>query len=124
MNQDPPHDLDAIRTRLRDFVAARQWESIHSPKNLAMALTGEAGELVALFQWLSDDEIRKTLPKEDFRRQVSDELADVLIYLIRLADVCQIDLLMEAWAKIDRNEERYPVELARGNPAKYTAYSS
>jgi dCTP diphosphatase len=84
-----------------------------------MAIAGETGELVAELQWKTDAEIVAALKDDDFTSQLGGEMADVLIYLVRLADVCQIDLVAAAHAKVDLNEARYPVEAARGTAAKY-----
>lgn len=112
-------DVEALKERLRQFAADREWEQFHSPKNLAMALAGEAGELVAELQWLGDAQIDAQLRHGALRDRLSDEVADVLLYLVRFADVCGIDLLAAADAKVRRNELRYPADLARGRSAKY-----
>lgn len=96
-----------LAERLRDFAARRDWEGYHTPKNLAMALCGEAGELIELFQWLTPEESDAIM--EERATEVEDELADVFIYLVRLADVLGVDLIKAAHAKIDRNERRFPV---------------
>ncbi|GAA4862730.1 nucleotide pyrophosphohydrolase [Saccharopolyspora cebuensis] len=101
-------DLDGLAHRLRDFAAARDWEQHHSPKNLVMALGGEVGELTALFQWLTEQESATAAHDPRLGPQVRDELADVLIYLVRLADRLDVDLLAEAEAKVQRNETRFP----------------
>lgn len=100
--------LDDLTQRLRDFAAARDWEPFHTPKNLTMALSGEVGELIALFQWLTPEEAAnwRADPAQEFN--VQDEIADVMLYLVRLADVLGIDLLEAANAKVDRNEKRFP----------------
>ncbi|MBB4687053.1 nucleotide pyrophosphohydrolase [Amycolatopsis jiangsuensis] len=100
--------LDDLTRRLREFAAARDWEPFHTPKNLTMALSGEVGELTALFQWLTPEESTRwrTDPAQEFN--VEDEIADVTLYLLRLADVLGIDLLAAANAKVDRNEKRFP----------------
>lgn len=103
MNEDR---LDALARRLREFSAARQWERYHSPKNLAMALAGETGELVAELQWLTEDQSRA--PDAERLQRIRDEAADVFIYLARLADALGIDLIDAAHAKMDRNEQRFP----------------
>ncbi|PXY34909.1 nucleotide pyrophosphohydrolase [Prauserella sp. PE36] len=100
--------LDDLNHRLREFAAARDWEPFHTPKNLVMALSGEVGELTALFQWLTPEESVKALDDPQLKADVLDELADVLLYLTRLADVLGVDLLDAANAKIDRNELRFP----------------
>ena len=106
---------------LREFAEARDWEQYHSPKNLSMALTAEAGELLELFQWLTEDESRKLSRAK--RSQVRDELGDVLIYLTRLADQLGIDPVEAAFDKIKKNAVKYPVTKAKGNARKYTEFS-
>jgi dCTP diphosphatase len=112
--------LDEHTDELRSFAHQRDWEQFHTPKNLAMALAGEAGELIAELQWMNDAEITSGLEGEQLRHRLSDEAADVLLYLLRLCDVTGIDLLGAARAKIMRNEQRYPADLARGRATKYT----
>jgi dCTP diphosphatase len=106
--------------RLRAFAAARDWDQFHSPKNLAMALTSEAGELAAEFQWLTEDESRSPSPEQ--LAQIRTECADVLIYLIRLADKLNIDLIAAAHEKIEENERKYPADKVRGSAKKYSDY--
>jgi dCTP diphosphatase len=111
-------EFESLRAQLRDFAAARDWEQFHSPKNLAMALSAEAGELLETFQWLTEDESRR-LPPEALAA-ASDEVADVLLYLVRLSDKLGIDPVAEAKRKLLANAEKYPVEKARGHARKYT----
>ncbi|HEX4332839.1 MAG TPA: nucleotide pyrophosphohydrolase [Usitatibacter sp.] len=111
-------DLEGLRLKLRDFAAARDWEQFHSPKNLAMALAGEAGELLEVFQWLSEDESKRLDAKA--RSAAADEIADVLLYLVRLADKLGLDPMAEAKRKLVENERRYPVDKARGSSKKST----
>ena len=101
-------DLDDLRHRLRAFAAARDWEQYHTPKNLVMALSGEVGELTALFQWLTPEQSAGATGDPELAPEVLDEIADVTIYLVRLADVLGVDLLSAAAAKIERNEHRFP----------------
>lgn len=103
-----------LQARLREFAAARDWEQFHDPKNLTMALAGEVGELIQHFQWLTRDESRDVLRNETTADEVRDELADVAIYLLRLADVLGVDLLEVAFDKIARNEDRYPADAVKG----------
>jgi len=112
--------MDVVATlqdRLREFAAQRDWERFHTPKNLSMALASEAGELLEVFQWVSDEESIR--PTEDDLRLAREELADIGIYLLRLADVLNIDLLEAIDTKMALNEEKYPVNLSRGNAMKY-----
>jgi len=113
-------DLEELRARVRAFVAERDWERFHSPKNLAMALSVEASELVELFQWLTEEESAQL---DDARRScVADELADVLWFLVRLSDRLDIDLLQAAGRKLASNAEKYPVDRVRGQAKKYSDY--
>jgi NTP pyrophosphatase (non-canonical NTP hydrolase) len=109
--------LRELRDELRAFAAERDWDQFHSPRNLATALAVEAAELLEPFQWLNDAQGRE-LPPET-RAAVEEELADVLLYLVRLADKLDVDLAAAARAKIVRNGEKYPVEKARGSSRKY-----
>lgn len=111
-------DLEAVRDALRRFAAERDWDQFHSPKNLASALVVEAGELLERFQWLTEEQSR-ALSAED-KETVAEEMADVFVYLIRLADKLDLDLLEVARDKIARNAQKYPVDKARGNAKKYT----
>ncbi len=100
--------LEDLRDRLHFFAAVREWDQFHTPINLAKSVSIEANELLELFQWTDR-------PKED----PAPEMADVLIYLIRMADVMGIDLVKAAWAKIVENEKKYPVEKCKGRSTKY-----
>jgi NTP pyrophosphatase (non-canonical NTP hydrolase) len=112
--------LRALQQRLAAFAAARDWEQFHSPKNLAMALSVEAAELVEEFQWLTEAQ-SKALDAERHER-VRLELADVFIYLLRLADRLDVDLMLAADDKMALNERRYPADRVRGDSRKYTEY--
>jgi dCTP diphosphatase len=110
--------LESVRDRLREFAAARDWNQFHSPKNLAIAISVEAGELLEQFQWLTDQQSIDLA--DDKLEKIEAELADVLLYLIRLADVLDVDLLAAANTKIDENAKKYPVDKSRGSAKKYT----
>ncbi len=110
--------LAALRDRLRAFVAERDWDQFHNPKNLAMALVAEAGELVEHFQWLTPEQADR-LPPETLA-EVEHEIADVLIFLVELADRLRIDPLAAAHRKIVANALKYPADKARGTSKKYT----
>ena len=109
--------LTRLRDALREFAAARDWEQFHSPRNLATALAVEAAELLEPFQWLTDVEAA-ALPAET-RAAVEQEMADVLLYLVRLADRLGVDLERAAFEKIELNAGKYPVEKSRGSSRKY-----
>lgn len=97
-----------VTQRLRGFAAARAWEPYHTPKNLVMALSGEVGELTSLFQWLTPEESDAWREDPALEAEVLDEIADVTLYLLQLADRLGVDLAAAAHAKIDRNELRFP----------------
>ncbi|MFI6501218.1 nucleotide pyrophosphohydrolase [Nonomuraea typhae] len=107
-------ELGDLAARMRAFAEARDWGQFHTPKNLAMALAGEVGELVAEFQWLRPDEDLDA----DARARVVAELGDVTGYLVRLADVLGVDLMAAAHAKLDQSEARYDVRTYRGSARK------
>lgn len=113
-----PASLEALRDALRRFAADRDWDQFHSPKNLAMALSVEVAELLEHFQWISEAGSAALTP--DQNSKVREEAADVLLYLVRLADKLNIDLLLAATEKIEVNREKYPVDKARGSSNKYT----
>jgi NTP pyrophosphatase (non-canonical NTP hydrolase) len=110
--------IGELQTALRAFAHERDWEQFHSPKNLAAALAVEAGEVLEHFQWLSEDE--SAALDDARRREVALELADVLLYLVRLADRLDVDLMASAREKLAINAQKYPVERARGSHRKYT----
>jgi dCTP diphosphatase len=112
--------LRALQQRLAAFAAARDWDQFHSPKNLAMALSVEAAELVEEFQWLTEEQSRALDAVRHERVRL--ELADVFIYLLRLADRLDVDLVRAAGDKIEQNERKYPAERVRGDSRKYDEY--
>lgn len=114
---DQIDSLYRLSAALADFVNERDWDQFHNPKNLAMALTAEAGELLEHFQWLSAAEADALSDVQ--RAEVALELADILMFLLRLADRLQIDLLAAAARKLELNRQKYPVEKARGRAIKY-----
>ena len=118
--QSAVDELERLRERLAAFAADRDWDQFHSPKNLAMALIAEAAELVEHFQWLDQAQSRDL----DRRRweAVRLELADIFIYLIRVADKLDVDLARAAWDKIAINEERYPADRVRGSARRASEY--
>ena len=112
-------DAAGILARLRHFSAERDWEQFHSPKNLAMALCVEVGELAELFQWMTEEQSRTLDDAAPDMARVREEIADVMIYLLRLADVLRVDLQQSVDAKIALNEKKYPVQLSHGKVTKY-----
>jgi dCTP diphosphatase len=101
-------DLQALRDRMRKFTADRQWSTYHDPKSVLLALVGEVGELAELFQWLPADAARDLAQHEPLRTRAGEELSDVLLYLVLLADVLGIDLAAAADAKLAEADRRYP----------------
>ncbi|MGY6271968.1 nucleotide pyrophosphohydrolase [Achromobacter denitrificans] len=110
-------DLEEIRLAVRRFAAEREWQPYHTPKNLAMALAGEAGELVSLFQWLSEAESR-AMPAARLA-DAADEIADVQMYLVALADQLGIDIAAAVAGKMEKNARKYPADRFRGSARKY-----
>ncbi|MEV6986168.1 nucleotide pyrophosphohydrolase [Sphaerisporangium sp. NPDC051017] len=111
-------ELDELAERLRRFAQARDWEQFHTPKNLAMALAGEVGELLAEFQWLTPAESSAVMDDPEASARVRSEVGDVMIFLLRLSDTLQIDLVQAAHTKLDESEKRYTVEHYRGSARK------
>jgi dCTP diphosphatase len=112
-----PVSLDEVRAQLRAFVAERDWDQFHNPKNLAMALVVEAGELAEQFQWLTPEQSEDLPP--DTRAAVEMEVADVLLFLLRLCDRLDLDPLSAAQRKLALNAAKYPVEKSKGRAIKY-----
>ncbi len=114
------NELEALRIRINDFADERDWNQFHSPKNLSMALIVEAGELVEHFQWMKQKD--SFALAEDKLAAVEEELADIFVYLIRIADQLGIDLINATKKKIKSNEAKYPADVVRGSSKKYTEY--
>ena len=112
-------DIDKIKNDLRKFAEERDWEQFHSPKNLTMALSGEVGELSEIFQWLSEEQSKKENINDEDLEKVREEVADILLYIIRLSDKLDIDLEHAVLDKLKINKEKYPIELSKGNATKY-----
>ena len=113
-------EFERLKVRLREFAEERDCDQFHSPKNLSMALIAEAAELVEHFQWLTQAQSNNV--SEEQLAEIELELADILLYLIRIADKLHVDLIQAAFKKIDINAQKYPVHKARGKSDKYTAY--
>lgn len=113
-------DLTSLQARIRDFVNQRDWSQYHSPKNLSMALSVEAAELVEIFQWLTEQQSQQLDGEK--RQQAADELADIFYYLLRIADVMDIDLVQALGNKMQKNQQKYPADQVRGDARKYTEY--
>jgi NTP pyrophosphatase (non-canonical NTP hydrolase) len=112
--------LESLRDRLREFASERDWDQFHTPKNLSMALIAEAAELIEHFQWVEGNQSH--LLEDKTRQSVEEELADILIYLVRISDKLGIDLYKAVDRKILINERNYPSDKVRGSSKKYTEY--
>ena len=112
-------DVDDLQRVLQRFADARDWEQFHAPKNLASALSVEAAELLEIFQWLDEGQSRAIGPGHPLHDRVAEEIADVQIYLLRLADKVGVDLDSAVRRKIERNDERYPPDKVRGRATRY-----
>ena len=110
-------ELETLRDQIRAFAEERDWDQFHSPKNLAMALAGEAAEILEIFQWLTEEQSRSLDAKA--MAAADEEIADVLLYLVRLADRLGIDPLAAAQRKLARNASKYPIDKSRGSARKY-----
>lgn len=113
-------DLEAIRQCVAKFAQERDWDQFHSPKNLTMALSVEVAELMEHFQWLSEAQSRDL--DESTRVAVADEIADVQVYLVRIADSLGVDILSAVATKMEKNAQKYPADKVRGSAKKYNAY--
>lgn len=112
--------LGDLQARLRHFAQARDWQQFHTPKNLAMALAGEVGEVNALLQWTSPDDVDAWLANPSNAEAIRLEIADVFAYLLLLADAVGVDPVAAGLEKVLLNEERFPVDRTLGRPIKYT----
>lgn len=114
--------IEQLQSGIRRFAEDRDWQPFHTPKNLVMALTVEAAELMEHFQWATPEQSQSPDPVK--LAEIGEEMSDVLIYLVRLADVLELDLLAAARAKLIHNGQKYPVDQARGNARKYTEFTA
>jgi dCTP diphosphatase len=116
-------NLEDIRLRLAEFARERNWDQFHNPKNLSMAIAAEAAELLEIFQWLTDEQSKEIVKDEKEMAHIRQEIADVMIYLVRLADKLGVDIEKAVLDKIGLNEKKYPIELAKDNATKYNKRS-
>ena len=110
--------MQELKRQIKDFIQARDWEQFHAPKNLAMALSVEAAEILEIFQWKEPDQ---PLTRDE-QQHLREEIGDVLVYLLELADKYHIDILQAAKDKLVLNDHKYPVEKVKGKAQKYSAY--
>ena len=104
---------------LREFARERDWEQFHNLKNLAISINIETSELLEIFQWKNDTEIKSDLKKKTVKDQISDEVADIMLYLLRFSDLAKIDIEKSCLKKIKKNEKKYPISLSKGKATKY-----
>ena len=115
-------NIKELQDRLQHFADERDWGQFHMPKNLVMALCGEVGELIEIFQWLTEEESKDIVQDARKMEQVEEEIADIQVYVLRLAHKLGVDIERAVEKKMRKNAEKYPVHLARGNAKKYTEY--
>lgn len=112
-------DIKSYQGKIRSFIKERDWDQFHNPKNLVMALSVEAGELVEIFQWLTPEQSANILKSSKDRTSVEEEIADIFVYLLRLCDQLDIDLEKALNNKMIKNGEKYPVSTSKGIATKY-----
>ena len=117
-------ELEDFIKRIDAFALERDWAQFHSVRNLVLAMVGEVGELAEVFQWVSDDLVEAFLAKPENHARLQEELADVLMYALRLASVSGVDVKVALEAKLTSNAEKYPVDKSKGNSIKYTELST
>lgn len=115
-------DIDSVKKILQDFAEARDWNKFHNPKNLSMALACEAGELLEIFQWMSEMDSIHAYHDLSIKEKTSHELADIMLYLIRIASLMNINITEALHNKISINNKKYPPELVKGDAKKYDEY--
>lgn len=117
-------NIEMLQEKIREFVRERDWEKYHNPKNLSMALAGESGELLEIFQWLTSEESNQVMEDPKTAIRVRNEIADICVYLLRLADKLQISLEAAVLEKLALNEKKYPTHLSKGVATKYTDFKT
>ncbi|KKQ81502.1 MAG: hypothetical protein UT05_C0015G0011 [Parcubacteria group bacterium GW2011_GWF2_38_76] len=113
--------IEDLQSKVAKFRDDRDWKQFHTPKDLAMSIAIEAAELMECFQWKSKEDVEKYLDSEK-SVEINEEMADILLYLLNLADVLEIDLLGSAYKKLEKNDRKYPAAKAKGNAKKYTEF--
>jgi dCTP diphosphatase len=115
-------DLKLIDEKVSSFIEERDWDQFHSIKNLSMALSVESAELVEIFQWMTELDSNGVKSNPELKQRVSEEIADIFVYLTRIAKKAEIDIQNCVLAKIEKNQEKYPVSKAKGSSKKYTEF--
>ena len=109
-----------IQKLLREFARKRDWEQFHNLQNLAISISLESSELLEIFQWDKAEDIDLKLKKKRIKEKISDEVADIMLYLLRFSDIAKIDIENSCLNKIKKNKKKYPIKLSKGNSKKYT----
>jgi len=112
-------NIKSIQAKLEDFANERDWDQYHTPKNLASALIVEAGELLEIFQWMTDEDVKSIKDSVRIQQNIKEEIADVFLYLLRLADRLDVDIDDAIEMKMKINAQKYPISLSKGNATKY-----
>jgi dCTP diphosphatase len=112
-------NVEKIQNELKTFAEQRDWDQFHSVKNLTMALSVETSELVEIFQWMKEEDSNSAHTDPKIKQRAAEEIADVFVYLLRIAKKLNIDLEEATWDKMRKNEEKYPIDKARGQSKKY-----
>ena len=115
-------DVKYIQNKLSDFAKKRDWEKFHNLKNLAISINIESSELLEIFQWDDNQKVDEKLKKKQFRERISDEVADVLLYLLRFSQIANLDLEKICLKKMKKNAKKYPIKLSKGKSTKYTSF--
>jgi NTP pyrophosphatase (non-canonical NTP hydrolase) len=120
MHADDQTTISDLKLKVRQFCTARDWDQYHNAKDLAIGVTTESAELLDIFRFKSEEEISRMFYTPEYREQITDEMSDVLFFLLRLAQRYDVDLADAFDKKLDKNEKKYPVEKAKGSSKKYT----
>ena len=115
-------DVKYIQNKLGDFAKKRDWEKFHNLKNLAISINIESSELLEIFQWDDNQKVDEKLKKKQFKERISDEVADILLYLLRFSQIANLDLEKICLKKIKKNAKKYPIKLSKGKSTKYTSF--
>lgn len=115
-------NVENLNGRVQKFIEEREWDQFHSIKNLTMALNVESSELLEIFQWIKEEESNLVKSNSKLKEKVEDEIADIFIYLMRIAVKSEVDIEKAVLNKIEKNERKYPIEKAKGNAKKYTEF--
>tara|TARA_Y100000034_G_scaffold92462_1_gene111759 strand:- start:2155 stop:2529 length:375 start_codon:yes stop_codon:yes gene_type:complete len=122
MTKDQERKIHELKEKIREFCEARDWGQFHNAKDLAIALSIEASELLEIFRWKSPKEVEDLFQNEKKKEDIEDEMADILYFLVRMAQKYDLDLSEALDKKMKKNEEKYPIEKAKGSNKKYNEF--